>query len=115
MMVAGAYKQVELVGISSRSFDRAVDAARLRAEEMWADLRLIRRATEDQPPLPQYMAEVIKLELCSDNGQVSYRATLKVAFVARSTEPPPRKKSGVTRLMERLSLHDLAGKKAAGE
>jgi len=65
-MVESVYKFIELVGVSSESWEKAARAAVERAAETLRDLRI---------------AEVSELDMQIENGKVvSYRAKVKVSF-----------------------------------
>ena len=65
-MAESVYKIIELVGSSSESFEKAVNAAVARAAESLRDLRI---------------AEVTELDVQIQDGKVqAYRAKLKVSF-----------------------------------
>lgn len=65
-MAESVYKIIELVGSSTESFEKAVNAAVARAAESLRDLRI---------------AEVTELDVQIQDGKVqAYRAKLKVSF-----------------------------------
>ncbi len=65
-MPESIYKVIELIGVSTESWERAAAAAVERASQSLRDLRV---------------AEVKELDLVIENGKVSaYRAKLKVSF-----------------------------------
>jgi dodecin len=64
-MGESVYKVVELVGTSTEGWEQAAKAAVDRAGKSLRDLRV---------------AEVTTLDLHIDNGQVSYRAKVKLSF-----------------------------------
>ncbi len=65
-MAESVYKIVELVGVSSESWEKAATAAVERASKTLRDLRI---------------AEVVEQDLQIDNGKViGYRAKVKVSF-----------------------------------
>jgi flavin-binding protein dodecin len=60
------YKVIEIVGVSSESWEAATKAAVQRASKTLRDLRI---------------AEVVKLDVAIENGKVAkYRARLSVSF-----------------------------------
>ena len=63
---SSVYKVIEIVGVSSESWEAATKAAVLRASKTLRDLRI---------------AEVVKLDVAIENGKVAkYRARLSVSF-----------------------------------
>ena len=65
-MSESVYKVIELVGVSSESWEKAASAAVQRASKSLKDLRI---------------AEVSELDMKLENGQVvGYRAKVKVSF-----------------------------------
>jgi flavin-binding protein dodecin len=65
-MAESVYKVVQLVGTSSDSFEKAVDAAVTKAAGSLRDLRI---------------AEVAELDVVIENGAISaYRAKVNVSF-----------------------------------
>ena len=65
-MAESVYKFIELVGVSSESWDKAAKAAVERASETLRDLRI---------------AEVTDLDMQIENGKVTnYRAKVKLSF-----------------------------------
>jgi len=65
-MAESVYKFIELVGVSSESWDKAAKAAVERASETLRDLRI---------------AEVTDLDMQIENGRViNYRAKVKLSF-----------------------------------
>ena len=65
-MSESVYKVIELVGVSSESWEKAASAAVERASKSLTDLRI---------------AEVAELDMKIDNGKVvGYRARVKVSF-----------------------------------
>jgi flavin-binding protein dodecin len=65
-MADSVYKVIELVGVSTESWEKAARTAVERASKTLTDLRI---------------AEVVELDMQIDNGKVKgYRAKLKVSF-----------------------------------
>ena len=65
-MSTSVYKIIELVGVSTESWEKAATAAVERAAQTLADLRI---------------AEVVELDLQIEDGKVrGYRARVKVSF-----------------------------------
>ena len=63
---SSVYKVIEIVGVSSESWEAATKAAVLRASKTLRDLRI---------------AEVVKLDVAIEDGKVAkYRARLSVSF-----------------------------------
>jgi flavin-binding protein dodecin len=63
---SSVYKVIEIVGVSSESWETATKAAVQRASKTLRDLRI---------------AEVVKLDVAIENGKVAkYRARLSVSF-----------------------------------
>jgi flavin-binding protein dodecin len=78
----GVCTEIEVVGKSSQSWERAAAAAVRAASESFADRVLVRRAGSDSPP-PTFTAEVIKLEMRINAGRIDqYVARVKVSFVS---------------------------------
>jgi hypothetical protein len=65
VMGESVYKVIELVGSSTEGWEQAAKAAVERAGKSLRDLRV---------------AEVSRLDLHVENGQMSYRAKLKLSF-----------------------------------
>jgi flavin-binding protein dodecin len=59
------YKVIELVGSSSESWEKAAHAAVTKASKSLRDLRV---------------AEVVELDMHLEEGEVTYRAKVKVSF-----------------------------------
>ena len=65
-MAESVYKLIELVGTSTESWEKAAQAAVMRAGKRLRDLRV---------------AEIAELDMTLENGQVAaYRAKVKVSF-----------------------------------
>jgi flavin-binding protein dodecin len=65
-MAESVYKVIELVGTSTESWEKAAEAAVMRANQSLRDLRI---------------AEVAELDLQIEDGQVrAYRARVRVSF-----------------------------------
>ncbi len=65
-MADSVYKVIELVGVSTESWEKAATAAVERAAQSLRDLRV---------------AEVVELDMTLDDGKVkAYRAKVKVSF-----------------------------------
>ena len=65
-MPASVYKVIELVGVSTESWEKAATAAVERAAQTLTDLRI---------------AEIVELDLQIEDGKVrGYRARVKVSF-----------------------------------
>lgn len=65
-MGESVYKKIELVGTSTKSWEKAAEAAVNRASESLRDLRV---------------AEIIDLDMVLEDGKVAkYRAKVKVSF-----------------------------------
>jgi dodecin len=79
----GICTEIELVGTSSQSWERAAAAAVQAAVASFADRCLVRRASESGTPKPTFKAEVVSLDMkVSDQGEISeYRAKVKITFV----------------------------------
>jgi hypothetical protein len=73
--------EIEVLGKSSQSWERAAAAAVKAAVESFADRCLVRRASEGGL-MPTFTAEVVKLEMSVRDGEIEqYRAKVKVSFV----------------------------------
>ena len=79
----GVCTEIEVVGKSSQSFERAAAAAVKGAIESFADRCLVRRA-DSKGAAPSFTAEVVKFEMSvNDAGRIDhYRATVRVSFVS---------------------------------
>jgi flavin-binding protein dodecin len=78
----GVCTEIEVVGRSTQSWERAAEAAVKAAVESFADRCLVRRPSESGWAAPNFTAEVIKLEICVNDGQIDrYQATVKVSFL----------------------------------
>ncbi|MDA3780181.1 MAG: dodecin family protein [Bacteroidales bacterium] len=65
-MPENVYKIIELIGTSTESWEKAAEAAVVRASKSLRDLRI---------------AEISKLDMHINNGKVeAYRAKIKVSF-----------------------------------
>jgi flavin-binding protein dodecin len=80
----GVCTEIEVVGRSSQSWERAAAAAVKAAVESFADRCLVRRRpTESAAAAPSFTAEVIKLEMSLNEGQIEhYKAVVKVSFLS---------------------------------
>jgi flavin-binding protein dodecin len=66
IMPENVYKIIELIGTSTESWEKAAEAAVVRASKSLRDLRI---------------AEISKLDMHINNGKVeAYRAKIKVSF-----------------------------------
>jgi flavin-binding protein dodecin len=78
----GVCTEIEVVGRSSRSWERAAGAAVKAAVESFADRCLVRRPNDSGATAPNFTAEVIKFEMGLNDGRIDhYKATVKVTFV----------------------------------
>ena len=79
----GICNEIELIGTSAQSWERAASAAVQAAVESFADRCLIRRAGESGAPKPTFKADIVSLDMkVSDEGQISeYRAKVRITFV----------------------------------
>jgi len=83
-------QEIQVMGVSSQSWERAAAAAVKQALESFADRCLVRRVGESGYPTPSFTTEVMKLDVTlKQNGEIDYyRATLKVAFVPTVDSSP---------------------------
>ena len=79
----GICTEIEVVGTSSQSWERAASAAVQAAMASFADRCLLRRAAESGPPKPTFKADIVSLDMnIGDDGQITeYRAKVKITFV----------------------------------
>jgi flavin-binding protein dodecin len=83
-------KEIELVGVSSKSWERAAQAAVEHATESFSDLCLVRRSEPGHLPKPIFTTEVSKLDMTIQNGKVhQYRAFVKVCFTYSVSSSAP--------------------------
>jgi flavin-binding protein dodecin len=86
----GVCQEIQLTGMSSQSWERAAAVAIKRAIDSFADHCLIRRVDESGYPMPNFITEVVKLDITlKDNGDIDrYRTTVKVSFVQAVRSSP---------------------------
>ena len=79
----GICTEIEVVGTSSQSWERAASAAVQAAVASFGDRCLIRRAGESGLPKPMFKADIVSLDMMiDDEGQISeYRAKVKISFI----------------------------------
>ena len=79
----GICTEIEVMGTSSQSWERAASAAVQAAVASFSERCLIRRAGEGGLPKPTFHADVMSLDMeVGDDGQISqYRARVKITFV----------------------------------
>lgn len=84
-------QEIQVMGTSSQSWERAAVAAIKQALESFADRCIVRRVGESGYPTPTFTTEVVKLDITlKQNGEIDrYRATVKVSFVP-AVESSPR-------------------------
>ena len=84
-------QEIQLMGVSSQSWERAAAAAVKQAIESFADHCLVRRVNDSGYPAPNFTIEVVKLDITlKENGAIDrYRTTVKVSFLA-AVESTPR-------------------------
>ena len=82
----GICTEIDVVGTSSQSWERAAAAAVQSAAASFADRCLIRRSGESGPPKPTFKAEIVSLDMkIGDDGEISeYRAKVKITFVQKA-------------------------------
>jgi flavin-binding protein dodecin len=89
------YKEIECVGVSKKSWERAAGAAVEHATEVFRDLCLLRRYDGKEPPAPTFTTEVTKLDMTIENGKIhEFRTTVRVSFIHKTESPstaPPAK------------------------
>jgi flavin-binding protein dodecin len=91
-------QEMQMVGVSSQSWERAAAAAIKEAIESFADHCLVRRVNESGYPAPSFKTEIVKFDVTlNDKGEIErYRTTVKVSFLpaaessARMRAPVPR-------------------------
>ena len=94
--------EIEVVGRSTQSWERAASAAVKAAVESFADRCLVRPAN-DAGSMPAFTAEVIKLDMSLTDGEIAqYRAKVKVSFVHTADSTPrisvaPKSNFGIPR------------------
>ncbi len=76
-------REIETVGVSSKSWERAAAAAVKSAIESLADRCIVRRVADNVVSTPAFDTEVVKLDFTLDhNGSVrKYRARVRVSLV----------------------------------
>ena len=76
-------QEIEVMGVSSQSWERAAAAAVKHALRSFADQCIVRHVNEEGRAYPKFTTEVVKFDLVlNDDGQIeSYRTTLKVSFM----------------------------------
>jgi flavin-binding protein dodecin len=85
----GICRELEVVGLSSNSWERAATAAVEHAMDTFADLCLVRRAGAANSPEPIYTTEVMKLDMVLEHGKVHhFRAVVKVSFTYAASSFP---------------------------
>lgn len=91
-------QEIQVMGGSSKSWERAAAAAIKQALESFADRCIVRRVGESGYPTPSFTTEVVKLDVTlKENGEIDrYRATMKVSFVP-AVESSPRLSVAVPR------------------
>ena len=79
----GICTEIEVMGTSSQSWERAASAAVQAAVASFGERCLIRRVGESGLPKPTFHADVMSLDMeVGDDGQISqYRAKVKITFV----------------------------------
>lgn len=79
----GVCTEIEVIGRSSQSWERAAAAAVKAAVDSFADRCLVRRPNESGKAAPNFTAEVIKLEMSLNDGRIDqYKAVVKVSFLS---------------------------------
>jgi dodecin len=87
-------KEIETVGVSSDSWERAAAVAVKSAVESLADRCIVRRVSNNVVSTPTFDTEVVKLDftLNPDGSVRKYRARVRVSLVYNfepSYAPPP--------------------------
>ena len=79
----GICTEMEIVGTSAQSWERAASAAVQAAIASFGDRCLVRRAGESGLPKLTFKADIVSLDMkIEDEGQISeYRAKVKITFV----------------------------------
>ena len=79
----GICTEMEVVGTSSQSWERAASAGVQAAVASFGDRCLIRRAGESGLPTPSFQATVVSFDMeVGDDGQITqYRAKIKITFI----------------------------------
>ncbi len=79
----GICTEMEVVGTSSQSWERAASAGVQAAVASFGDRCLIRRAGETGVPKPSFHATVVSFDMeVGDDGQITqYRAKVKITFI----------------------------------
>ena len=79
----GICNEIEVVGTSANSWERAASAAVQAAIASFGDRCLIRRVGESGPPKPTFKADIVALDMkLDDEGEITeYRAKVKITFI----------------------------------
>jgi len=77
-------QEIQLLGVSTQSWERAAAAAVREAVDSFADRCVIRRLNTDGHATPTFTTEIIKLDMTlKSTGEIDrYRALVKVSFLA---------------------------------
>ena len=77
-------QEIQLMGVSSQSWERAAAAAVREAVASFADHCIIRRVSAEGVASPTFTTEVVKLDITlKSSGEIDrYRALVKVSFVS---------------------------------
>ena len=94
-------RELELIGVSRRSFERATAAARARAAQMVTDL-------QHQSPglagaVSATMGEVTRVVLSSQDGVPSFRVHLRVVIRRMDSERSQEQRATLAKWLTRLS------------
>ena len=92
-------QEIQMVGVSSQSWERAAAAAIKEAIGSFADHCLVRRVNESgYPAAPRFTTEIVKFDITlKENGDIDrYRTTVKVSFLP-AVESTPRLQTQIAR------------------
>jgi flavin-binding protein dodecin len=83
-------QEIQLTGVSSRSWERAAAAAIRRAIASFADRCIVRRIDESGYATPTFTTQVVKFDVTlKGNGEIErYRTTVKVSFLSALRSSP---------------------------
>ena len=92
-------QELQMVGVSSQSWERAAAAAIKQAIESFNDHCIMRRVNESGFPAPMFTTEIVKFDvMLNDKGEIErYRTTVKVSFLPAAAESSARLRAPVGR------------------
>jgi flavin-binding protein dodecin len=101
MNKTSSIRELELIGVSRRSFERATAAARARAVQLVTDLQ--HRGPGFDGAVSASVGEVTRVVLSSEGGVPSYRVHLRVVIRMVDSERAKEQRATLTKWMTRLS------------